>query len=80
MANSDITVLGHWQGKDSMAQLTGERRAQYVRDTFARIASRYDLMNRLMTAGQDVGWRREVIRRAELPPRARLLDLGAGTG
>jgi demethylmenaquinone methyltransferase/2-methoxy-6-polyprenyl-1,4-benzoquinol methylase len=37
-------------------------------------------MNRLMTAGQDVRWRREVIHRAELPPNARLLDLGAGTG
>jgi demethylmenaquinone methyltransferase/2-methoxy-6-polyprenyl-1,4-benzoquinol methylase len=47
---------------------------------FARIARRYDLMNRLMTAGQDVRWRREVIRRAALPTRGCLLDLGAGTG
>ncbi len=47
---------------------------------FARIAPRYDLMNRLMTGWQDVAWRREVIRRARLAPGARLLDLGAGTG
>jgi demethylmenaquinone methyltransferase/2-methoxy-6-polyprenyl-1,4-benzoquinol methylase len=47
---------------------------------FGRIARRYDLMNRLMTAGQDVIWRREVIRRAKIPPGGRLLDLGAGTG
>jgi demethylmenaquinone methyltransferase/2-methoxy-6-polyprenyl-1,4-benzoquinol methylase len=47
---------------------------------FSRIASRYDLMNRLMTAGQDGRWRREVIRRAALPPGGLLLDLGAGTG
>ena len=47
---------------------------------FNRIAPRYDLMNRLMTAGQDLRWRREVIRRAQLGPNARLLDLGAGTG
>lgn len=58
---------------------TGEKSA-YVRGVFTRIAPRYDLMNRLMTAGQDVTWRREVIRRAELPPGGRLLDLGAGTG
>lgn len=47
---------------------------------FTQIAPRYDLMNRLMTAGQDVSWRKEVIRRAALPPHGRLLDLGAGTG
>lgn len=47
---------------------------------FARIAHRYDLMNRIMTAGQDVRWREAVIRRAELPPGGSLLDLGAGTG
>jgi demethylmenaquinone methyltransferase/2-methoxy-6-polyprenyl-1,4-benzoquinol methylase len=63
-----------------MTDLTGETRARYVQGMFARVASRYDLMNRLMTAGQDTRWRREVIRRAELRPGDRLLDLGAGTG
>jgi demethylmenaquinone methyltransferase/2-methoxy-6-polyprenyl-1,4-benzoquinol methylase len=63
-----------------MAHLTGGERARYVQGMFSRIARRYDLMNRLMTAGQDVRWRREVIRRAELPASGRLLDLGAGTG
>jgi demethylmenaquinone methyltransferase/2-methoxy-6-polyprenyl-1,4-benzoquinol methylase len=50
------------------------------REMFAGIAHRYDLMNRLMTAGQDVRWRREVIRRSGLTPGSRLLDLGTGTG
>lgn len=63
-----------------MANLTGNERARYVRGMFARIAHRYDLMNRLMTAGQDVRWRREVIQRAGLSPAGTLLDLGAGTG
>jgi len=63
-----------------MANLTGAERARYVQGMFARIAHRYDLMNRLMTFGQDVRWRREVIRRAALPAGASLLDLGAGTG
>lgn len=63
-----------------MANLTGRERAHYVRGMFARIASRYDRMNRLMTAGQDVRWRREVIQLAEIPANGRLLDLGAGTG
>ncbi len=63
-----------------MAGINGDERTIYIKDMFARIAHRYDLMNRMMTAGQDVHWRREVIRRAELPPGGFLLDLGAGTG
>ncbi len=55
-------------------------KAASVRAMFARVAPRYDLMNRLMTGWQDVAWRREVIHRAELLPGSRLLDLGAGTG
>lgn len=51
-----------------------------VRDMFSRIAWRYDLMNRLMTAGQDTRWRREVIHKTKLKADGKLLDLGAGTG
>lgn len=63
-----------------MAHLTGAERAQYVQNMFARIAGRYDLMNRLMTAGQDVRWRRFVIEQARLPVNGRLLDIATGTG
>jgi demethylmenaquinone methyltransferase/2-methoxy-6-polyprenyl-1,4-benzoquinol methylase len=63
-----------------LANLTGTERSRYVQGMFARIAGRYDLMNRTMTVGQDVRWRREVIQRAALPPDGFLLDLGAGTG
>ena len=51
-----------------------------VQNIFTRVAPRYDLMNRLMTGGQDAAWRREVIRRARLAPGDHLLDLGSGTG
>ena len=47
---------------------------------FARVARRYDLMNQLMTAGQDQRWRQETICLARLSPGALLLDLGSGTG
>ena len=63
-----------------MTQLTGRERAQYVQSMFTQIAHRYDLMNRLMTGGQDVRWRKDVIKLARLSPNASLLDLGAGTG
>ena len=63
-----------------MAHLSGQERAHYVQGMFSRIAGRYDLMNRLMTAGQDVRWRRRVIQLARLPAGGRLLDIATGTG
>jgi demethylmenaquinone methyltransferase/2-methoxy-6-polyprenyl-1,4-benzoquinol methylase len=46
---------------------------------FARVAPRYDLMNRLMTGGLDLGWRRRAAHAAN-PVGARCLDLATGTG
>lgn len=63
-----------------MTQLTGSERAKYVQDMFTRIAKRYDLMNRLMTGGQDIRWRKRVIELARMSNSASLLDLGTGTG
>ena len=63
-----------------MAYLQGQERADYVQDMFARIAGRYDTMNRLMTFGQDLRWRRYVIKMANLPIGGRLLDIATGTG
>ena len=63
-----------------MTHLQGEARAKYVRGMFARIAGRYDLMNRLMTGGRDIAWRREVIQLANLGLQARILDVATGTG
>ncbi|MGA9532476.1 MAG: ubiquinone/menaquinone biosynthesis methyltransferase [Anaerolineales bacterium] len=63
-----------------MSDLTGEARARYVRAMFGRIAGRYDLLNRLMTFGQDVRWRRIAVGLLELPAAGHVLDIGAGTG
>ena len=63
-----------------MTQLTGAERAKYVQDMFTRIARRYDIMNRLMTGGQDVRWRKRVIELARMNDHVSLLDLGTGTG
>lgn len=46
---------------------------------FDSIAPLYDLMNRLMTAGLDQGWRRAAAR-AVVRPGDRVLDLCCGTG
>ncbi|MEI6289707.1 MAG: ubiquinone/menaquinone biosynthesis methyltransferase [Chloroflexota bacterium] len=63
-----------------MANLSGKEKSVYVQDVFTRIASRYDLMNKLMTGGQDVHWRDQVIKLAKLKSGDNLLDLGSGTG
>ncbi len=57
-----------------------EEKPMYVNQMFARIASTYDLVNRLMTFGQDQRWRRELIDLCQLPARGLLLDVGTGTG
>ena len=51
-----------------------------IRDMFGRIAGRYDLMNRLMTAGLDGRWRRLAAGEACLTPGDRALDVCCGTG
>lgn len=63
-----------------MANLTGKARADYVQAMFGRVAERYNLMNRLMTMGQDMKWRRFVVQKAQLPANGKLLDLATGTG
>src|SRR6266508_3825354 len=47
---------------------------------FDGIAPRYDLMNRLMSAGQDARWRRIAVRSLGTLPRGPVLDIGVGTG
>jgi demethylmenaquinone methyltransferase / 2-methoxy-6-polyprenyl-1,4-benzoquinol methylase len=51
-----------------------------VRRMFDRIAPRYDLMNRLMTGGQDRRWRRKVVKLARETGGCRALDVATGTG
>jgi demethylmenaquinone methyltransferase/2-methoxy-6-polyprenyl-1,4-benzoquinol methylase len=63
-----------------MSKSTGSEKSIYVHGIFSRIAKRYDLINRLMTAGQDIRWRREAIQSLKLRSGTHLLDLGAGTG
>lgn len=62
------------------SQLKGEEKSVYVQDMFGRIAERYNLMNRLMTVGQDQRWRRFVVRKAQIPDNGVVLDLATGTG
>jgi demethylmenaquinone methyltransferase / 2-methoxy-6-polyprenyl-1,4-benzoquinol methylase len=54
---------------------------RFVAAMFGRIAPRYDLMNTVMTFGQDARWRRLVARSLpRLQTAGRVLDVGTGTG
>lgn len=57
-----------------------DQKPTYVNTMFARVARNYDLMNRLMTLGQDQRWRRQVLALCNLPSHGLLLDVGTGTG
>ena len=51
-----------------------------IKEMFSQIAPRYNLMNRLMTAGLDIHWRNELVKKAKIERKSRILDLATGTG
>jgi demethylmenaquinone methyltransferase / 2-methoxy-6-polyprenyl-1,4-benzoquinol methylase len=57
-----------------------DREAGRIEAMFSGIAGRYDLMNRIMTAGMDRRWRREAATQAALRPGDEALDVCCGTG
>jgi demethylmenaquinone methyltransferase / 2-methoxy-6-polyprenyl-1,4-benzoquinol methylase len=59
---------------------TGEAKTELVRDMFDAIAPRYDLVNRTMTFGLDIRWRKQSLRALGLAKGSTVLDLACGTG
>jgi len=59
---------------------TGDDKRTAVRSMFDSIAPRYDLVNRIMTFGLDVRWRRRALDDLGCPPGSVIADLAAGTG
>lgn len=51
-----------------------------IREMFAGVAPRYDLLNRLLSGSLDLVWRRRAAAALGLPAGSRVLDLCAGTG
>ncbi|MBV8654567.1 MAG: bifunctional demethylmenaquinone methyltransferase/2-methoxy-6-polyprenyl-1,4-benzoquinol methylase UbiE [Candidatus Eremiobacteraeota bacterium] len=63
-----------------MTMATAGGKGAFVREMFGRIAPRYDLANRLLTAGLDEVWRKKAIAILAPPRGGTILDLCCGTG
>ena len=57
-----------------------QAKRRYVRQLFATIADRYDLITRVLSFGQDARWKAKLVRAANVRPGERALDLACGTG
>lgn len=55
------------------------QKERYVREMFNGIARKYDLMNTLMTFGQDKSWRKYAISRARIGTGMNVIDVCCGT-
>ena len=59
---------------------SGLSKKQQVATMFDKIAFRYDFLNRFLSAGIDVGWRKKALRQlVSLKPKT-ILDVATGTG
>lgn len=61
-------------------QVTPEDKTRRVRDVFDSVATRYDLMNDLMSLGVHRLWKRLAVRALHVRPGEHMLDVAGGTG
>ncbi|MEO9021660.1 MAG: bifunctional demethylmenaquinone methyltransferase/2-methoxy-6-polyprenyl-1,4-benzoquinol methylase UbiE [Ginsengibacter sp.] len=59
---------------------SSESKKKQVENMFDKIAFRYDFLNRFLSAGIDVGWRKKAIRQLIPAQPAKILDVATGTG
>jgi len=63
-----------------MRQELLSKKTSEIQGMFGRIAHRYDLLNRVLSLGRDVSWRRVVARRVAAAEPGVVLDVCTGTG
>ncbi|NKB38829.1 MAG: bifunctional demethylmenaquinone methyltransferase/2-methoxy-6-polyprenyl-1,4-benzoquinol methylase UbiE [Gammaproteobacteria bacterium] len=73
MSEKDSTHFG-------FTQVDPQEKTRRVGEVFSSVASRYDLMNDLMSFGVHRAWKRYAIHIAQIKPGAQILDVAGGTG
>jgi demethylmenaquinone methyltransferase/2-methoxy-6-polyprenyl-1,4-benzoquinol methylase len=58
----------------------GDEKRAMVREMFDAVAPRYDVLNRIISMGLDISWRKRSVKALGLPAGAVVLDLASGTG
>ncbi len=56
------------------------RELDFIKGMFDDIAARYDFLNHLLSMGQDLVWRTQMVKAASLDNNSRVLDVACGTG
>src|ERR1039458_2098714 len=79
MCSACWTAAGLWKA-GCMTRANLDKRPGEVSAMFDRVAERYDLLNDVLSLGQDRWWRRVVARIVGARAGERVLDLAAGTG
>ncbi len=69
------------QPHDHIKPFSGSEKGkkEQVEEMFDRIAGRYDLMNRFLSGGIDIGWRKKAIRSLREDHPKQILDVATGT-
>lgn len=72
--------LDQVEGGLDQALARPDTKRQYNQRLFATIATRYDLITRLLSFDRDQSWKERVVELARVGPNDRVLDLACGTG
>ena len=75
MENEDMT-----KANTATAPVEISKENSTVAAMFNRIAKRYDILNRLLSFGQDQVWRKRLSRYLNDTPNQSVLDVATGTG
>ncbi|MBC8180261.1 ubiquinone/menaquinone biosynthesis methyltransferase [candidate division KSB1 bacterium] len=59
---------------------TAEEKETYIENMFSSIDENYDFLNRVMSLGLDMGWRRRAIKAGKFSNQSAILDVATGTG